>query len=973
MKRNRDTGDGPRVSLLLQTSGLATASDLRERAVACAARLFPGAVVETLAFAPQDAACAEAARRHGDLWIGLSPDMLALSARSTAADLHSLRLIARDILGGSSVALARPFAGLAEWFKAFDADEIREGDAARWWLERLHAPVRLPLATSPSGTAAARRSRQRLSDSLAGDIAATATSLRVAPASLWLASWWLLMRAIADEALSIWVLFDGRSYEGLADVAGPLARRAPLAWPLAPGMPFETLARQVEADRRRGGLLPEHFDPARRESGGVGFAYWPAAASPAPGWRVVDSGLHDETLALSLDVQESAAGMELELSAPRAGADDAALAHLRGLLVTLVRRACEKPQASLGDLLSACAPAVIPAGASPSHAPNLLDAVAAQAQRTPQAPAVVDGADSLTYAELWRRAGDLAAQLAAHGAGPECVVGLLAGRTVWAAAGLLAILRSGAAYLALDPAHPPERLKRLIARAGAVALITDANEAGRAAGLAPCPVVYCDRADAVAAPALLPAPDGCRCAYLMATSGSTGEPKLVAVEHRQLSAYAQAFAERAGLRDGLRYGMVTGWATDLGLTMVVAAWTRGGSLHLAPPGCVLNAAALTQFVRAQNIEALKITPSHLSALLGQSGGADLLPWRLLVLGGETSSWSLIDAVARARPGLRVMNHYGPTETTVGAIAGAIDPADAEHMDRPALGAPLASAEIHLLDDSMRPVPDWVPGEIYVGGAGVARGYAGAPAATARAFLPHADGGRLYATGDRARRLPDGRFVFLGRADFQVKINGYRVDPAETEVAICALPGVAQAAVVASAPCGQPPRLLAYVVARDDAAWDPPSWRRQLAATLPAHLVPASLTRVSAIPLRDNGKLDASKLPPEPSGAGVWLDRTQTRVAELWCEILGVSEVGPDDRFFDIGGQSLQVLLLHQRLCERLQVDLPLLQLFSHPTVRAIAALVDGRQHDDVVAASQKRADRQRAGLAATRNQVRRKS
>lgn len=971
MKLVDGIGSPARVSLLLQaTAGMPRPMlDLHARARACAARLVPGAAVQVWDVEPTDAsACADAAREHEGLWIGLGASALALSAPAAVADLDSLQRVAAEILDPSAAPAARPYADFAAWFEGFGADEDRGRAGARWWQERLHAPVRLPFALS-SPPARRQLTRQALAPGLVADVAALAAERRVATASLWLACWWLLVRAVADETLSIWVLFDGRAYEGLVGVVGPLARRAPLAWSFEPDGPFEALLQQVDADQRQGRLLQEQFDRGLSAATGVGYAYHDAGALavPAPGWQVADCAWQDDGLSLSLDVHETAGGVELVLGAPPAGVEQAALAHLCGLLCMLVQHACRAPQASLGELLAACAPA--PA-AVPAASPGLgiLEELESWVQRTPQAPAVVDGADSLSYAQLWRRAGELAGQLIAQGAGPERVVGLLAGRTVWAAVGLLAAWRCGAAYLALDPAQPPSRLKRLLASAGAVALVTDASEAARAPDLASCPVLHADRAPVSPSRAPLALPDGHRCAYLMATSGSSGEPKLVAVEHRQLAAYAHGFGVRAALAEGLRCAMVTGWATDLGMTMIVAAWTRGGSLHVVPAGCLLHATALEQFVGAHAIDVLKVTPSHLAALLGQGGGPGLLPSSLLVLGGEASSWALIEAVAQRKPGLRVMNHYGPTETTVGVIGGEIAVSEAGRLERPALGMALASASIHLLDCALRPMPDWVPGEIYVGGPCVSRGYAGAPAATAQSFVPGSGGGRLYATRDRARRLPDGRYEFLGRSDFQVKINGHRVDPGETEVAIRALPGVAHVAVIASTPGGQMPRLLAYIVPRGEAAWDPAAWRGLLAQTLPAHQLPASMTRMHEIPLRDNGKLDTSRLPPESGGDGARLDRTQARVAALWREILGVADVGPDDRFFDIGGHSLQVLQLHQQLRERLQVELPLLELFNRPTVRAIAALVDGQARDDVVAASQERAGRQRAALASGRQQ-----
>jgi hypothetical protein len=337
---------------------------------------------------------------------------------------------------------------------------------------------------------------------------------------------------------------------------------------------------------------------------------------------------------------------------------------------------------------------------------------------------------------------------------------------------------------------------------------------------------------------------------------------------------------------------------------------------------------------------------------------------LLVLGGEQPSWQLVRQITQLAPRLRVMNHYGPTETTVGVIAGMIDPRDAGRLSRPALGNPLPGIDAQVLDDELRPTADWIPGQIYVAGPTVGRGYYAAPAATAASFLPNPTGpGRLYATGDRARRLGDGRIEYLGRADRQIKINGFRADPAEVEAALGRLDGVSRAFVVPREHEKRGIRLAAYVLPSDPARWDPPAWRAALARELPTHLLPTSITRLTTVPLKDNGKLDVGQLPPEvPVVSPGAMSATESMIAAIWCEVLGLAAVGPEDRLFDVGGHSLSLMQIRRQLLEKLSVDLTLPQLFSHPTVRAMAALAEGCQRQDNFRTAHLRAERQRAAL-----------
>ncbi|HEY2738652.1 MAG TPA: non-ribosomal peptide synthetase, partial [Thermoanaerobaculia bacterium] len=393
----------------------------------------------------------------------------------------------------------------------------------------------------------------------------------------------------------------------------------------------------------------------------------------------------------------------------------------------------------------------------------------------------------------------------------------------------------------------------------------------------------------------------------------------------------------------------------------------------------LDPEAFTRYAARLPIDVLKIVPSHLAGLLQASRPSAVLPRRLLVLGGEAASWDLIDRIAELAPACMVWNHYGPTETTVGAVAQPISVTGYQRSRRPFLGRPLRNVETYVLDPWLRPAPAGVPGELWLGGDGLARGYLARPALTAERFMPHpfAEGRRLYRTGDRVRWLPDGTLEFLGRMDRQIKIRGYRVEPGEIETALGRHPAVRACAVLVQggedeAAAG----LTAYVVLRnqDDAA--PQDLRLWLAALLPPAMVPAAWVVLDALPLTANGKLDRRALAetaPEPvRGETAAPPRTavERELAALWSDVLGIERVGIGESFFDLGGHSLLLPRVQAGLRERMGRDVPLLKLFEHPTVETLAAwLEDGAEEELDSGASRDRMRRQRQGLEQQRQRL----
>ncbi|MFI6497348.1 amino acid adenylation domain-containing protein [Nonomuraea typhae] len=532
----------------------------------------------------------------------------------------------------------------------------------------------------------------------------------------------------------------------------------------------------------------------------------------------------------------------------------------------------------------------------------------------------------LTYAELDRLSGLLAARLAERGAGPESVVALPLPPGEWSLVGALATLKAGAAFLPLHPDHPPARNAALIADAGARLAVT-------AAGSPPLPegveTVRADRlaGDAPGRPASAPPRPG-QAAYVIYTSGSTGSPKGVVVSRAALAAYLSWAGERyPGLAGtALLSGPLT---ADLNLTGALGPLTAGGRVVAGEFGEPV--AGLTF---------AKCTPSHLALLDGARGDA-LGGRHTLVVGGEVLTGAHLRdwRAGRRGPGARtVVNEYGPTEATVGCIVHELTDAGDLPAGTVPIGAPAPGCAAHVLDDALRPAPPGVPGELYLGGDQLARGYLGRPGLTAARFVasPFTPGERLYRSGDLARRRADGLLEYLGRADDQLKILGNRIEPGEVEAALTTHEDVAQAAVAArSAVSGARERLIAYVVSRSGAL-DPEEVRAHAARLLPQAMVPAAVVVMDALPLTRAGKVDRAALPaPEPEApAAQQGSAAEQRLCRLFCEVLGLERVGPADGFFALGGDSIAAIRLVGR-ARAAGLRFTARDVFVHQSARAL--------------------------------------
>jgi amino acid adenylation domain-containing protein len=601
------------------------------------------------------------------------------------------------------------------------------------------------------------------------------------------------------------------------------------------------------------------------------------------------------------------------------------------------------------NLDEARGPGPVPGGPAPElrTVPALF---AEQAARSPDAVALSAGQRLVSYRALadWSLA--LAGELRAAGVGPGSVVAVLMPRSVEAVVALLAVLRAGGAYLALDLSDPPERLGRLVELAG-VRVAVGAAEAGAAAWL-PTSVRMVDvSADlSYPVPFALPEPDPESPAYVCFTSGSTGTPRGVLVPHRAISRLVAA--QWLGVREDDVFLQAAPLAFDASTFEIWTPLAHGARLAVLRPGPV-DLRGLAETIAAERLSVLWLTAGLFHQMVADWPAA-FGGLRHVVAGGDVISPAHLARLLSIHPGLTFTNGYGPTENTTfttcwttRSVAG----------DQPVpIGRPIGGTTVAVLDRQLRPVPAGARGELWASGAGLAIGYLGDPAATAERFLPDPfsaePGGRMYRTGDIAGWRPDGTLGFHGRSDQQVKVHGFRVEPAAAEAELDRCPEVRQAAVVAQREPGGSARLIAYVDAPDVPRGE---WaalggrlRTRLLATLPAYAVPMAVIVCPGLPLTSSGKVDRRSLPASTlvprdvaNDYEAPRDEIERRLVALWGRALGVEPVGAEDDFFELGGHSMLAAELLGTLRREFGVELSARAFYQQPTIREIAAKIAG--------------------------------
>jgi amino acid adenylation domain-containing protein len=570
--------------------------------------------------------------------------------------------------------------------------------------------------------------------------------------------------------------------------------------------------------------------------------------------------------------------------------------------------------------------------------------VSTQAAARPEHIALHSNGEALTYGELEVRSDQVADQLRLLGVGPEVVVGLCLDRSIGLPVAALGILKAGGAYLPLDPAHPSDRLAFMLRDAQAQILVTDADLAQRfpAGGCQVVELAPGNRSTArQAARARVDEALAQHLAYVIYTSGTTGCPKGVEITHASLSnlvswhrrAFGVTWTDRASQLAGLSFD-AAGWELWPYLT-------AGASVHLADDETRRSPELVRDWLVAQEIT-ISFAPTPLAERMLTLEWPHSTALRVMLTGG--------DRLHRyPPPGLpfQVVNNYGPTECTVVATSGVLQPE--EHRDvLPPIGWPIANTQVYILDDQQQPVAPGLAGHLYIGGAGLARGYRNDPALTVERFVPDrfsaAPDARLYRTGDLARFLPDGQLAFLGRADRQVKIRGYRIEPDEISALLNTHPMIEESLVVAREDTPGDKQLIAYVVPAVDSTPSCKVLREFLQAQLPDYMLPAFFVFLRSLPLTPNGKLDRVALPaPDASNSQTFVaPRTvmEQRLCGILKSLLNLERVGVEDNFFQMGGHSLLGAQVIVRVRDVFGVDLSLRDLFEHPNVGAMSAVIE---------------------------------
>lgn len=606
-----------------------------------------------------------------------------------------------------------------------------------------------------------------------------------------------------------------------------------------------------------------------------------------------------------------------------------------------------------------------------------------QASRVPDDIAVRAEDTSLSYRELNLRANQLAHLLREHGVGPEVTVGLRMERGAAMVVAVLGVLKAGGAYVPLDPEEPAERQLGILDDAEVTTVVTagasepfNAGSGRRVIGLdSEWTVLEGRKADNPTH--CLPSPTDA--AYLLYTSGSTGRPKGVVIEHRQLISYTHAVIERLSIDEPLRFAMVQPLTVDSSVTALVPPLCTGGEVQPISRESALDANRLADWTVAWGVDCLKIAPSHLRALQSSPRFADLMPRRLLVVGGEPSDWRWLRGIQRSFPHCRVFNHYGPTEATVGVLTLAVADHPDEDWDTAPIGYPLPNTRAHVVDEAGQEVPTGVAGELLLGGSNLARSYHRREDLTVAAFVPdtlgNLPGERLYRTGDIVRRLADGNIVFLGRRDDQVKVRGFRVELGEIDAALMSHPEVGNSVTIVREDVPGNRRVVSYVEPHGRAALDVAAVERHLRDRLPAHMIPQALVSLDRLPLSKHGKVARGELPPVPTVPRKALppaNELERRVADAWQRVLSVESVGMEQNFFDLGGHSLLLVELQHLLRSESGVAVELLDLFQYTTVRAQAALFSKEGENTAVASDKPGGAQKNALLKRRQRQLRAK-
>lgn len=919
---------------------------------------------------------------------------LFLCLPALCADTVTLRLILAELgqtyeahLRGDSGATdeALQYTEVSAWQNDLLQEEDAVGPLVYWSqvdLTKLHTqpwPFQSGRTTQPEPEVhtaekpAVRRFNFRLAEEIVRHLHQFSQHYTCSCESVLLTIWQIALSRLTNEPdLLIGVTCDGRMYEELETTPGYCARVVPLAAYCHSERTFLQNAGAMRAVLEQAREQQMYFSWRKQEALGETHAqYFPLGfeyVQQAETWKTdtisfsyLEEYSYLEYAMLKLRAVQVSDSCRLELQYDPAYFTSRQIIRLANTVQALLESALARPADPVGslDLVSATErQKLLEQWRGPQKAfafQSLTQLFEANARLTPSATAVISAGQSLTYEQLNRQANRLAHWLRRLGVGPDVLVGLYVERGIDMLLGLLGILKAGGAYVPLDPTLPAARLEQQLIQIKSPVLLTQEPLLGQLPAYTGR--VFClDRAaeflveemDTDPATTIEPA----HLAYVIYTSGSTGSPKGVAIYQQGVSNYVQDMCQRLASGGGLHFATVSTLAADLGNTAIFCSLATGGCLHVLPYAVVTSSESFARYTDEHPIDILKIVPSHLSALLAGGQGQRMLPRKYLILGGEALSWELIEQLQAAGCACKVLNHYGPTEATIGVLVNELSTLarSREETINVPLGTPIANTRFIIVDQYHMPVPVGIPGELWLGGAGLAAGYLENPALTDQRFMlyPCESGPqRFYRTGDRVRYTEQGQLEFLGRLDRQIKLRGYRIEPGDIEAVFKQHAAVRESIVLLQEDTPGEPKLVAYVlIARDYTRTmpDPAELRRFLSEKLPAYMHPAVIVPLAEWPLTANGKVDYQQLKtlkqqPQEKAALAPRDQVEFKLVRIWENLLHVWPVSITDNFFELGGHSILAVALIAQIQRTFGHDLPVTTLFQSPTIEKLATVL----------------------------------
>ena len=923
-------------------------------------------------------------------WVILAPNkqILLVSLPALNSDAVSIenfvrelsRFYAAELPNQEWVEQPLQYVDIAEWQNEFFAGEEVELGKKYWQTKDLSglANWQLPQENMPAQKRAFEPKfiPVGLNSETVANLDAIAQNYNTSISALLQACWTILLwRLTGRSNVVVGTYFDGRNYEELEPTLGLLAKYLPIDSQLDDTTRLSDVCKQIDDATENAEKWQEAFNweqVAGVTEHNLGSCFFPYSFEfrEQPGeYTVADVSFSIdqqyaciEPFKVKLSCLKRHDTLVTEFHYDANLFQHQEIERLARYFQTLLTRVIEKPDVTIGklEILSQSDRYQLLVefnNTQTDYSKQLCihQFIEQQAEQTPDKIAVSIENQQLTYAQLNTRANQLAHHLQSLGVSAETVVALCVERSLDMIVGVLGILKAGGAYLPIDPILPSDRITFMVHDAQASVILTQQHLVEQfAEDTATLVCLDADWQTITQQPEETPPcpamPENL--VYVIYTSGSTGNPKGVAVEHRQLVNYLHGILARLDVPPGASFATVSTLAADLGNTAIFSALCTGGCLHVISQERATSPEAFIDYCESHRIDCLKIVPSHLNALLTASQPEKLLPRKYLILGGEALSWQLVEKIREYAPSCQILNHYGPTETTVGVLTYPVQERMRDQSETVPIGRAIANTQSYILDHYLQPVPIGVPGELYIGGDNVARGYVNQPQLTAERFITIQDWGiedtlpkRVYKTGDLARYLPDGTIEFLGRIDHQVKIHGFRIELGEIESLLTQHPAIRDAIVLAQEDELSHKRLVAYIVPTQESVRIN-QLRDFLKQQLPDYMIPSVFVPLKALPLTPNGKVNRQGLPdpdsvkPEMEGRFV-APRTpvEETIAKIWGQVLGRDRISINDNFFELGGDSILSIQIVAR-ANQAGLQLAPKQLFEFPTVAELAAKVE---------------------------------